>query len=39
MARKGITRSAEVSGVFNLIRKSERVSPDELAEEIGGVGS
>jgi len=38
MARKGITRSAEVSGVFNLIRKSERINPDEVAGEVASAG-
>ena len=37
MARKGITRSAEVSGVFNLIRKSERIA--STGGEVPGVGS
>jgi len=39
MARKGVTRSAEVSGVFNLIRKSGRAGSDELEEEVAGAGS
>jgi flagellar protein FlaI len=38
MARKGITRSSEVSGVFNLIRKSGRAGSDELEEEVAGAG-
>jgi flagellar protein FlaI len=35
MARKGITRSAEVSGVFNLIRKSERVETEDVVADAG----
>jgi len=38
MARKGITRSAEVSGVFNLIRKSGRAGSDEFEEEVAVAG-